>query len=203
MKQSEKLFIPATGSVVGIERKKSRFIAELTPVNTRTDVQNKILDLANEHPEASHIVYAFCIGGLTREILGMSDDGEPKGTAGRPVLEVLRGRSVTNALISVVRYFGGTKLGTGGLVKSYGESAKRVLESAQLEELIAWQSVHCLVPYGLVTRVQRMVNEYGGQIESEQYAEDVEFVIRVAANQVSSFIRTLTNISSGTILFDE
>ena len=115
--------------------RKSRFIAIAERIETAAEAKNYIQILRKQNPDASHVVYAFRVGGLSRDEYGMNDDGEPKGTAGRPVLEVLRGSSVTNVVIAVVRYFGGTKLGTGGLVRAYTSAAQGVLETLRIEVL--------------------------------------------------------------------
>ncbi|MBR7064125.1 MAG: YigZ family protein, partial [Treponema sp.] len=120
--------------------KNSRFIAELFPCTLQSDVRNLIKEQKKLYKDARHVVHAFIIGS-NAEIKGASDDGEPSGTAGRPILSVLQGNNFTNVLLTVTRYFGGTLLGTGGLVKAYSDAAKLVIKNALdnglLEELIS------------------------------------------------------------------
>ena len=113
--------------------KGSRFLAELTPVESHAEARETLKAFKQKYADATHVCHAF-VAGLGREIMGMSDDGEPSGTAGRPMLDVVKGRNVTNLLLTVTRWFGGTLLGTGGLVKAYGDSAKLVLDNAFEEE---------------------------------------------------------------------
>ena len=114
--------------------KGSRFLSELFPCETQADARNLIKSQKTKYADSTHVVHAFVIG-LGGEILGMSDDGEPSGTAGRPALDVLKGYGCTNVLLTITRWFGGTLLGTGGLVKAYGDGAKQVLAVATEAEL--------------------------------------------------------------------
>ncbi len=115
--------------------KNSRFLAEAFPVTTQSEAREKLKSLKELYSDANHVVHAFAVG-KNAEVYGMSDDGEPSGTAGRPVLDVLKGKKCTNILVTVTRWFGGTLLGTGGLVKAYSESAKAVLALIETEELV-------------------------------------------------------------------
>lgn len=109
--------------------KNSRFLSELFPCDEQGKARAIIREQKAKYADAKHVVHAFIIG-LGAEIMGMSDDGEPSGTAGRPVLDVVKGRNCTNLVLTVTRWFGGILLGTGGLVKAYGDSAKLVLDTA-------------------------------------------------------------------------
>ena len=109
--------------------KNSRFLSELFPCDEQSKARAIIREQKAKYADAKHVVHAFIIG-LGAEIMGMSDDGEPSGTAGRPVLDVVKGRNCTNLVLTVTRWFGGILLGTGGLVKAYGDSAKLVLDTA-------------------------------------------------------------------------
>ncbi|HSG29611.1 MAG TPA: YigZ family protein, partial [Candidatus Krumholzibacterium sp.] len=114
----------------------SKFIGLGVPVSDPEEAREIIRDTRETHPGCSHVVYAFITGGARTEVSGMSDDGEPKGTAGRPVMEILKGSGIVDVLLMVVRYFGGTKLGTGGLVKAYGDCAREVVEGLPVRPLI-------------------------------------------------------------------
>jgi uncharacterized YigZ family protein len=119
--------IPLESAQTELEVRKSKFLAFALPCTSLTDAKHMVSTLKAEHPGANHVVHAAVIGERGDEF-SYSDDREPKNTAGRPALEVLKGSGITNVAIFIVRYFGGTLLGTGGLVKAYGESAKKVLE---------------------------------------------------------------------------
>ena len=109
--------------------KGSRFLSELFPCESQTQARDLVKAQKTKYPDATHVVHAFVIGPAA-EILGMSDDGEPSGTAGRPSLDVLKGFGCTNTLVTITRWFGGTLLGTGGLVKAYSGGVKQVIQKA-------------------------------------------------------------------------
>jgi len=131
------MLIPLKTVSVEIVIKKSRFIAIATPLDSPEQAKSHILQSRKEHPDASHVIHAYILG-KRGDLFSMSDDREPRNTAGRPVLEVLKGSGITNILVIVIRYFGGTKLGTGGLVRAYSAAAKEALSCIPVEELI-----HC------------------------------------------------------------
>lgn len=191
--------IPIETAVEEIFVKGSRFIAEACFVKDRAEADFIIKQKKNEHPKASHVVSAFCLGPTGKEILGMSDDGEPKGTAGRPALEVLKGRELTSTLVTIIRYFGGTKLGTGGLVKAYGDSAKAVLDILKTEELISKTrfSFHC--NYNLITLIDIAIDECGAQIVDRQFDTGVDYEIEIADTDIPKIERRLEDISNGLI----
>ena len=115
--------------------KNSRFLNELFPCTKQEEARSIIKAQKTKYFDSTHVVHGFMLG-LSGEIMGMSDDGEPSGTAGRPVLDVIKGRNCTNLVLTVTRWFGGTLLGTGGLVKAYGDGAKSVMEKAASDGLI-------------------------------------------------------------------
>ena len=112
--------------------KGSRFLSELLPCESQAEAREILKSQKTKYADATHVVHAFIVG-KNAEVMGMSDDGEPGGTAGRPVLDVLKGSGCTNVILTVTRWFGGTLLGTGGLVKAYGNGAKDVIEKARAE----------------------------------------------------------------------
>ena len=116
--------------------KGSRFLSELFPCSSQSQARDIIKSQKEKYSDSSHVVHAF-ITGKNGEVMGMSDDGEPSGTAGRPTLDVLKGRLCTNTMLTITRWFGGTLLGTGGLVKAYSSGAKNVISLADSEKLFA------------------------------------------------------------------
>ena len=133
--------------------KNSRFISEVFPVETQAQAREKLHEVKQKYFDATHVVHAFSVG-LKSETFGMSDDGEPSGTAGRPVLDVLKGSGITNILLTVTRYFGGTLLGTGGLVHAYSESAKEVLSICKAEPYVEKSSFSFSCGYDLYQTVK-------------------------------------------------
>lgn len=152
--------------------KKSRFIAEIFPVKNQRDVRALLKAQKQKYADASHVVHAFAIG-KNAEIMGMSDDGEPAGTAGRPVLAVLKGSGCTDILLTVTRYFGGTLLGTGGLVKAYTEAAQAVLALAHTEVFAEREEFGLHLSYEDYETCKRLLKRFGVKVTAEDFAENV------------------------------
>ena len=163
------MLIPTERAVAEIEVKKSRFIAIAIPTDTMEAVKEAVLSVRREHPDATHVVHASVIG-KAGTMYSSSDDREPKNTAGRPALEVLKGSGVTDVTVAVVRYFGGTLLGTGGLVKAYGDSVKEVLKVLRTEPLIEKASFRIVMPYNACTLMKRLFSSLEASIEREDFA---------------------------------
>ena len=152
--------------------KKSRFIAEIFPVKNQRDVRALLKTQKQKYADSSHVVHAFVLG-KNAEIMGMSDDGEPAGTAGRPVLAVLKGSGCTDILLTVTRYFGGTLLGTGGLVKAYTEAAQSVLTLAHTEVFAEREEFDLRLSYEDYETCKRLLKKFGAKVTVEDFAENV------------------------------
>ena len=152
--------------------KKSRFIAEIFPVKNQRDVRALLKAQKQKYADSSHVVHAFAIG-KNAEIMGMSDDGEPAGTAGRPVLAVLKGSGCTDILLTVTRYFGGTLLGTGGLVKAYTQAAQSVLALAHTEVFAEREEFDLHLSYEDYETCKRLLKKFGAKVTVEDFAENV------------------------------
>jgi uncharacterized YigZ family protein len=177
-----------------IEVKKSRFIAIAQPVQALSQIKDFVTETRANHPKANHVVHAAVIGPKG-DLYSYSDDHEPKNTAGRPALEVLKGSAVTNILILIVRYFGGTLLGTGGLVKAYGDSAKELLSIIKTEELIEKMRFSFTIPYNLYELVKIDLNLLESDIELEEFTTEVTILgslPKVNAEHISSRITELS-----------
>src|SRR5262245_37541272 len=148
-------------------------------------------------PDASHHVYAYIIGHGATTTLGMSDDGEPSGTAGRPALAVLRGSGLGDVALVVTRYFGGTLLGTGGLVHAYGDAAKAVLALLPREEKVERHVLAARVPYTAYETARRLIAAHAGSILDEAFAADVTLRVLLPAAQVVAFTATLGEATAG------
>ena len=152
--------------------KKSRFIAEIFPVKNQRDVRALLKTQKQKYADSSHVIHAFALG-KNAEIMGMSDDGEPAGTAGRPVLAVLKGSGCTDILLTVTRYFGGTLLGTGGLVKAYTEAAQSVLSLAHTEVFAEREEFDLRLSYEDYETCKRLLKKFGVKVTAEDFAENV------------------------------
>ena len=176
--------------------KNSRFLAEAFIVGTQEEARALIKAQKERYADATHVVHAFVIGP-SGGILGCSDDGEPSGTAGRPVLDVLKGSGLTNALVTVTRWFGGTLLGTGGLVKAYGDSAKAVLAGTPSEELVAMRDFSVEFAYEVYERARREIAALGAQVEREDFGTAVLVSGRVREADAVALSERVADISSG------
>ena len=166
------MLIPTQRAEAEIEVKRSRFIAIAIPTDTMEKVREAVLSVRAEHPGATHVVHAAVIG-KAGTMYSSSDDREPKNTAGRPALEVVKGSGITNITVAIVRYFGGTLLGTGGLVKAYGDSTKEVLKKVRTEDLISRVSFSMTLPYPSYTLIKRLIEETEASIDSEDFAMEI------------------------------
>ena len=174
----------------------SRFIAEVFPVSTQALARDTLRDVKLRYKDAAHVVHAF-VTGAQGETNGMSDDGEPGGTAGRPVLDVLRGSGITNILLTVTRYFGGTLLGTGGLVRAYGDSAKQVLAVCRSEPLVAKQHISFSADYPVYEAVRRRYEQYHVSALTESYGAAVTVQADIWAEEAAAFAADVKNMSKG------
>ncbi len=191
--------IPAERHRVELRVSNSRFITTVAPAPTVGEAQAFLGEIRQEMPDATHHVYAFKVGYGTSVSEGMSDDGEPSGTAGPPTLAVLRGAALGDIVLVTTRYFGGTKLGTGGLVSAYTKAAQLALEELPTEEKIERQSFSMHVPYPLFEQTRRLLAEVDAIIDNEAYADDVCVSYRVAADRAAELTRRLEDLSAGQI----
>jgi uncharacterized YigZ family protein len=154
--------IPAAYARAEIEVKRSRFIAEVFPADSQAEARELLKSQKARYADASHVVHAF-IAGHQGEVRGMSDDGEPAGTAARPMMDILTGKKCTNMLLTVTRYFGGTLLGTGGLVKAYGDAAKAALSVCGFKPLAAKCAFSVSVPYHVYQKTEGLLRSLGAE----------------------------------------
>lgn len=153
--------------------RRSRFLARALPVSSQEEVRNQIKYLKARYSDANHVCHAFVLGGGNSRIQGCSDDGEPAGTAGRPILAVLEGSEIKDVLVAVIRYFGGIKLGTGGLVQAYGAAARAVLELLPVREDIPQRRVRLDVDYANLQVLERRVQALEGVVERQEFGARV------------------------------
>ncbi len=182
------------GGTGEIEEKKSRFIATVKPVSSEEEAAAFIADIKKKYWDARHNCSAFVIGddgGRTR----CSDDGEPSGTAGRPMLDVLVNEHVTNVCVVVTRYFGGTLLGTGGLVRAYSAAVKAGLENCEIIRKIQGFAVNIECDYNDFGKVRNMCEADGVVIENIDYGEKVRAVI--LTEDEDALVRKITDVTSG------
>jgi uncharacterized YigZ family protein len=198
-KQRQPYRIPVGESRAQTEVSRSRFIASLGKAATVPEARAFIAAIRTEMPEANHHVYAFRVGHGNSVIDGLSDDGEPTGTSGPPVMAVLRGSDLGDVALVVTRYFGGTKLGTGGLVRAYSDAARAVLAIAQTVLKIPMARLAVALPYPLYERVKLLITAHEGTLNDERFAGEVALQLTMPIAQVEAFTAALRNLSAGKI----
>ncbi|MFZ5989148.1 MAG: YigZ family protein [Bacillota bacterium] len=174
-------------AVCEIEEKKSRFIATVKPVSTEEEALEFINGLKSKYWDATHNVYSYYIGG-NNIIQRFSDDGEPSGTAGLPVLEVIKRMEVRDLAVVITRYFGGTLLGAAGLIRAYSKSAALGIEAAGIIVKKLCKEVRVVVEYTLFGKVQSLLISKGLIIKDVIYEQDVEIIVFIAEDEMESFI---------------
>lgn len=185
-----------------ISEKKSRFIAHVYQVNTQEEAEKYLSEIKKLHWDATHNCYAYQIGERN-EVQRFSDDGEPQGTAGKPILDVLKGQDIKNTLIIVTRYFGGTLLGTGGLVRAYGRAAKEGVLEAGLVEKLRIRLYDLQMSYPLSGKVQYLLNEKNYVIRESKYLECVTFTVEVLVEDEETFIKWLIDQTNAEVSIQE
>jgi uncharacterized YigZ family protein len=175
----------------------SRFIATLAPVPTIDAARAFLARIKKEFADASHNVPAYIIGGGNTVTEYFSDDGEPSGTAGRPALTVLRGSGLGDVALVVTRYFGGTLLGTGGLVKAYTESTQLVVNAVERGRRVPVHVAMAAIPYNLLERVRLLVTKNRGEVLGEDYAADITMTLQFPVEAFERFQSELRELSAG------
>lgn len=196
---SPKRFIPAHAIENEIRVLNSKFITNIKPVFSVEEARAFIKEIKTKYKDASHNVPLFIIGHGASITEHCSDDGEPEGTAGRPALAVLKGSGLGDVVAVVTRFFGGTKLGTGGLVRAYGDSIRQALLKLPRAEKIATSTLGLNIPYAGYERVKLMIQKYEGNIMEEDFGGDVGLILQFRETQAPEFILAIRNFSRGEI----
>ena len=176
--------------------KKSRFIGRVWPVETEEEALAKIAEMKKQHYDATHNCWAYV---LKSGAMRFSDDGEPGGTAGNPMMQVLQKENLFNVVCVVTRYFGGTLLGAGGLVRAYTKGAKIAIDAAGKSMKRVWSVLYIPCPYTFYERVKLEAEAFGGVIRDTQFGAEVELEILVAQPQAQAFLDKILDMTSGTV----
>lgn len=186
-------------SVAEFVEKKSRFIGYVRPVKTAEEAQNFIAEVRSKNREATHNVPAYVL--LENNIQRCSDDGEPSGTAGVPVLDVILKSEVKNVCVVVTRYFGGILLGTGGLVRAYSHGSKIALDAGGIITMAPCALLEVEVDYSFYERIRIMLEESGANIEDCVFSDNVKIIFSIRLNRVDDISKKLTELSNGKYSF--
>ena len=192
------MFVPAAPASAELIIKGSRFLSEVFIIQNQAEVRTIIKEQKNKYSDATHVCHAF-ISGKNAEVMGMSDDGEPGGTAGRPMLDVLKGRPVTNILVTVTRWFGGTLLGTGGLVHAYGDSVKQVLDKLELVELIDKSSFSFKCDYAQYQVLKKLMQNYKLYDVTEDFGSVITVSGQIAVSLADDFKERVFDSTNGQV----
>jgi uncharacterized YigZ family protein len=191
--------IPARESRTEINIINSRFIATIAPVFSIDDAKIFIGKIKSEFYDASHNVPAYIVGHGSSVTAHCNDDGEPSGTAGRPALSVLQGSGIGDAAVVVTRYFGGTKLGKGGLVRAYGNAVRAVLDIAPIAEKIATHTIMVACPYSHFDRIKLLIETYQGMILDSEFGRDITLTCQFSVDTFPLFQDALSEMTHGSL----
>lgn len=180
-----------------LEVSRSKFIAFVTSVTSSRHVDEHRAAARKAHPSASHVVFACAVDEGSQPLRRSSDAGEPRGTAGKPVLAVIDGADLINALAIVIRYFGGTKLGTGGLVRAYGAAARGALENAIIAPAIPTVTLEVTSPFALEDLLRRECQSAGARLLGARYSAEVTLEVELRSDTVLDFEHRIGNAAAG------
>ncbi|MEW5982776.1 MAG: YigZ family protein [Acidobacteriota bacterium] len=198
MNDPDRYPVPAGTHRVDEEIRRSRFITTIGRASTIDDAADFVRRVREEHARATHNCWAYVVGppGATGHV-GMSDDGEPRGTAGRPMLNALLHSGIGDIVAVVTRYYGGTKLGTGGLVRAYGGGVQQALASMPRAERVEWASLHVVIDYARLSVVQQLFTEHEVQIVSQEFGSEIRFDLRLPASGRDRFRAAVLDATRG------
>ncbi|BCE01803.1 YigZ family protein [Marinicellulosiphila megalodicopiae] len=179
--------------------KKSQFITYVYPIQDKSEVNAVLHDLKQRYPDARHICYAFLVGNHS----GMGDDGEPSGTAGKPMFSILQHNDLVNTLAVVVRYFGGIKLGAGGLIRAYGQAVNQCLDQCELVEQIKKTTFMVVCDFSFENKIRHYCSQMPFTILDCQYSEQLMMTINVPLTQSAEFNQQLIHLCAGSVVLSE
>lgn len=184
-----------------MKEKGSRFIGHIFPAPSREKAEQYIASIRKEYYDATHNCSAYRLGFGDQALFYYDDDGEPAGTAGRPMYQALTSAGLTNTLILVTRYFGGTKLGTGGLARAYGSTASLTIRQAEIIEKIRTDTIRLQTSYQDISGVMRTIELFHASILEQEYGEGILLTVAVRMSQADEFRQNLVNNTAGRIQF--
>ncbi len=179
--------------------RKSVFIGYASPANSEEEAKAFIAKIKAHHRDATHNVSAYLIKDDKSFALRYDDGGEPKGSAGKPILKVIQNKGLSNVVVVVTRYFGGIKLGYGGLVKAYSDAASLAIENAGIVEIYETERFEAVFPYNLYHTVKETIEKNGGKVVDEEYGELVKFTVEIKKGEADSLMNLLIEKTRGRI----
>ncbi len=167
--------------------KKSRFIGIIVPCENEQTVLHELKLQHDAHPHANHIVFAYRLKTENGIIYRFHDAGEPSGTAGKPIFQHLEGKNIINALVVVIRYFGGIKLGAGGLTRAYGNTARQVIDGVELQMFVEMMELHFTIDYDKFQHFEYLLKKVDGQIIKQDFAAQIQITVKLPAEKIQEF----------------
>lgn len=179
--------------------KHSKFIAHAAPADSKEAAEQYVTEISKRYTDATHNCYAFKLGVGDPALFRFSDAGEPSGTAGRPILQAIESKNLTNAVVVVTRYFGGTKLGTGGLIRAYSASALSALDQATIVKKYPQATLRLHFSYPLTNAVQQVLAHFDAETTDSKFGEKVTYLVQVRAHHRAAFIAELKNATGNRV----
>lgn len=181
------LVTPTNSTIAEFEIKKSRFLGAIFPASSQQQAISHLNRWVSEHQTANHLAFAWrirCADGVINE--RCNDGGEPSGTAGRPILAPLEGDNIINAVVGVIRYFGGVKLGTGGLTRAYGQAAKMAIEQVQFQPWVEITEFEMEIEYSDLQKLEYQLKQIKGTIVEQQFTDRIKLTVQCPASEQQS-----------------
>lgn len=189
--------VPALARHIELDIKRSKFLSFVDNAKDRDEAESFIRTLREQHPQASHVCWAYIVGPPNTTIRSMSDDGEPSGTAGMPMLKVLQHSELGDVVVAVVRYFGGTKLGTGGLQRAYSDAVAEVLKDLPTQRKVSRMRMTLMFDYEFDGSLGRLFNRYDVADLKTSYAQQIIVTLAIASAELAEFRNDVINTTSG------
>ncbi|HBV88026.1 MAG TPA: YigZ family protein [Desulfosporosinus sp.] len=180
---------------------KSRFIGIAIPLTTLEEIETALIRIREDYPNARHYVYAYRLHNGFME--KSSDDGEPQGTGGRPILDILQHRNIWNVLLVVVRYFGGVLLGTGGLTRAYGGTARQVINSTELKKLSVYHIYILRVPYQWFETLKYQFEQHDWFIQNEEFSDVINLHVNIPEHEIEKFREWIDDFTRKQVLYED
>ncbi len=190
-------FIPGQRCRVEIKIKASKFIGQIFEVGTTMLAGEILAKIKKEEHTANHNCFAYRIGFSKQPDFKYSDDGEPSQTAGRPIYDIIQGNNLTNCLIVVTRYFGGTKLGTGGLVRAYSDCAREAIEKSTIKEFFITETLKIKTEFRFYNQIQIIAEKMGAKQVASDFSDIVKVEYEIRKSKKEEFLKALINVSDG------
>ncbi len=188
-------------SEIELKIKGSKFFGRVFPCPDESTAESTLADIRKKFYDATHNCFAWKVGPGNDVVFRYSDDGEPSGTAGRPIYDQIEGKELTNVLIIVTRYFGGTKLGTGGLTRAYGDAADAAIEKAGIIREYITESFDAVVQFSDYNLVERMIHQAGARIDDSDFSDVIRLKIEIRRSRTDELKSSLIETTSGRIEF--